>query len=231
MTFLSPIFLISPPQYVKTQAQSLFSSLPSPDAKAVYHLGHILRSAPIRTTFTEATTDPAWNLPRRNLNPAPRTHIDFTAREVRLVLEQAFGGEAAERITAPADPDTGEPKRFLALSVWRPLKTVRRDPLGYADGRSVDPSADLVPLRRTYPDGREGENVVVKSRARGRTHDWYWLSEQAPDEVVVLKLCDSLQTALDKGWVGQVPHASFQLEGQEERPVRESVEVRVVLEW
>jgi hypothetical protein len=183
------------------------------------HLGHILRGALPRTDFS-GPTDPAWNKPDRNCAPATRAHIDFTHRGVRRVLEQEFDEETAEQVC-----DSG--RRFVALSIWKPIKTVRRDPLGFCDGRTVD-GEDLVELKRVYPDGREGENVVVKARRKERgVHDWYWISGQEPEEVVVLKLFDSEEV---EGWCTQTPHASFSLEGMEEvREPRESVEVRVVV--
>lgn len=118
-----------------------------------------------------------------------------------------------------------------------------RDPLGFCDGSTVD-REDLVPLPRVYPDGREGENVLVMAptagRQRGRegetaVHDWYWIEEQRPEEVVVLKLFDSEEVVPGGHGAGekrctQTPHASFGLEGGEEvLEPRESVEVRVVV--
>ena len=90
---------------------------------------------------------------------------------------------------------------------------VRRDPLGFCDGRTVDPE-DLVPLQRLYLDGRQGENVVVKARREEKgVHDWYWISGQTVNEVVMLKLFDSEER---QGRCTQTPHASFSLEGMEE---------------
>jgi hypothetical protein len=195
----------------------------SPELKSILHLGHILRGALPRTDFS-GPTDPAWNKPDRNCAPATRAHIDFTHRGVRLVLEQEFTPELATQVCESGD-------RFVALSIWKPIKTVQRDPLGFCDGRTVD-KEDLVPLQRVYPDGKEGENLVVKARREGRgVHDWYWISGQEPDEVVVLKLFDSEE--LDgEGRLRctQTPHASFSLEGiGEVLEPRESVEVRVVV--
>ena len=192
----------------------------SPELKEMLHLGHILRGALPRTDFSAATTDPAWNKPARNCAPATRAHIDFTHRGVQLVLEQEFGEETAKRVCESR-------RRFVALSIWKPIKDVKRDPLGFCDGRSVDPD-DLVPLQRLYPDGREGENVVVKAREEERgVHDWYWISGQRVDEVVMLKLFDSEER---QGRCTQTPHASFSLEGMGEvLEPRESVEVRVVV--
>jgi hypothetical protein len=81
-------------------------------------------------------------------------------------------------------------------------------------------------LGRVYPDGKEGENVVVKAPGEHRgAHDWYWILAQRVDECVALKLFDSEEA---EGRCTQTPHASFTLEsGEELKGVRESVEVRV----
>lgn len=139
------------------------------------------------------------------------------------MLAQEFDDSTAARVC-----DSG--RRFVALSLWKPLKTVRRDPLGFCDGRTVD-KEDLVVLGRVYPDGKEGENVVIKARREDRgVHDWYWISAQGVEECVALKLFDSEEA---EGRCTQTPHASFTLEGSEEveevEEVRESVEVRVVV--
>src|SRR5206468_3753279 len=84
----------------------------------------------------------------------------------------------------------------------------------------------------TDPAWREGENVVVKARREGRgVHDWYWISGQEPDEVVLLKLFDSEELDGEgRPRCTQTPHASFSLEGIDEvLEPRESVEVRVVV--
>jgi hypothetical protein len=192
--------------------------------KSIFHLGHILRGALPRTDFS-GPTDPAWNKPDRGCAPATRVHIDFTHRGVYLVLAQEFNPDLASQVC-----ESG--RRFVALSIWKPVKQVRRDPLGFCDGRTVD-REDLVPLQRVYPDGREGENVLVKARSGSGMHDWYWISGQRVDEVVVLKLFDSEEEGPGGGRCTQTPHASFSLEGdpaeEEVKEPRESVEVRVVV--
>jgi len=212
---------------------------PSPSISQAHHLGHILRGAPRRTDFSESAevpTDPAWNKPNRGAAPAPRVHIDFTRRGVHLVLIQAFGEEIADSVTKSG-------RRFMCFSIWRPIKTVKRDPLGICDSRSVK-AGELVKLERLYPDGKRGENVVVKATenlseegpygVRECKHEWYWMSEQTPEEVLVIKIFDSAEASeewerIEGGRVGVAPHASFHLDGTEGEAVRESIEIRVVV--
>lgn len=201
-----------------------------PGITAIHHLGHIIRSAPKRTDFSEQAdipTDPAWNKPDRGAAPAPRVHVDFTRLGVYLVLVQAFGEEVADAITKGGG-------RFMAFSIWRPIKTVRRDPLGICDARSVN-VGELVPLKRLYPDGKTGENVVVRAVVgEGMTcrHRWYWMSGQTPDEALMIKIFDSEDEHWESGgMVGVGPHCSFHLDGTDEEDVRQSIEVRVVVRF
>lgn len=190
-----------------------------PQSSTIIFLGHIVRSTPRKTDFS-GPTDSAWNKPDKGQAPAPRVHIDFTRRGTYLVLVQALGEEEACRIT-------GSGRRYMVLSIWRPIKTVKRDPLGVCDARTVE-DHDLVPLGRIYPDGKEGENIVVRAGAVGEEckHKWYWMSEQRPEEVLMIKIFDS---QADEGRVTGTPHASFEIACDEDEPPRESIEVRAVV--
>lgn len=201
-----------------------------PSITAIYHLGHIIRSVPKRTDFSpdaDIPTDEAWNKPNRGAAPAPRVHIDFTKEGVHLVLIQAFGEEAANSITKR---DT----RYMAFSIWRPIKTIQRDPLGICNAESVK-AGELVPLKRLYPDGKTGENVVVKAvEVEGQIceHEWYYISGQTPEGVLMIKIFDSEDDDWQQGGTVRVgPHCSFHLKGTDDEAVRESIEVRVVVSY
>ena len=182
-------------------------------------LPHLMRSTLRRTDFS-GPAEPAWNLPVRGVPPVPRVHVDFTRRGTHLALAQELGEQDALSITASG-------RRYLVISVWRPIKPVRRDPLGVCDGATVD-DEDLEPLPRLYPDGQEGENIIVNAGKEGVdcSHKWYWMSNQQPDEVLLIKIFDS-ETA--NGRVMRSPHASFEIECDEDEPPRESIEIRAVL--
>jgi hypothetical protein len=190
-----------------------------PALKQIVLLGHIVRSALRKTDFS-GSTDSAWNKPDRGQAPAPRVHIDFTRLGTHLVLVQALGEEEASRITRSG-------RRFIVLSIWRPIRTVKRDPLGVCDASTVEDD-DLVPLKRIYPDGKEGENIVVKAGAVGSEckHKWYWMSNQRSDEVLMIKVFDSEAAS---GRVTGTPHASFEIACSEDELPRESIEVRAVV--
>ncbi|CAK7206507.1 hypothetical protein SEUCBS139899_009303 [Sporothrix eucalyptigena] len=200
-----------------------------PQTTKIHHLGHIVRGAVLQTDFSKPA--PAWNKPNRGIAPAPRVHIDFTREGGFLVLAQAFGKELSDEVRARG-------RRVLCFSIWRPLSTVRRDPLGVVDCNSVH-EADLFKLARIFPDGARGENVVVK--ANGRTlpesrpcgHKWHYMNEQTSQDLLIIKTSDTGDCDWEMtpgGRVGSSPHASFALPGTENEPIRESVEVRCIIE-
>jgi hypothetical protein len=115
--------------------------------------------------------------------------------------------------------------RWMVINAWRPLKTIRKDPFAVMDARSV-PESDLVPLKRIMPNGKEGENYIVKAGDEGM-HKWYYLHEQRPEEVLVFKIFDSDASCLARC----TPHSSFTYPGTEEMPTRESIEVRAVIHY
>jgi hypothetical protein len=80
-------------------------------------------------------------------------------------------------------PDEAEgllKKRFQIINVWRPIKTIYKDPLGMADAHSV-PDSDLLGTALIYPD-RRGETYSVLPNPK---HQWYYKYGQRPDEVCV----------------------------------------------
>jgi hypothetical protein len=104
--------------------------------------------------------------------------------------------------------------------VWRPIKTITRDPLTLADAHSV-PDSDLVPAKLIYPD-REGETYAVKPNAK---HQWYFKYGQRPDEPLFIKCYDSV----DDGRARRIPHTAFVDPAHENDAPRESIEARTLV--
>lgn len=81
--------------------------------------------------------------------------------------------------------------------------------------------ADLVPTRLIYPD-REGGVCSVKHNPG---HKWYYLSDQTPDEVTLIKCFDS-----DTDKARLTPHSAFSDKTSPvDAPQRQSVEVRALV--
>ena len=68
--------------------------------------------------------------------------------------------------------------RHQIINVWRPIKTIFKDPLAVADAHSV-PESDLVPVPLIYPN-RSGETLTVLPNPE---HRWYYAYGQLPEEV------------------------------------------------
>lgn len=114
--------------------------------------------------------------------------------------------------------------RYQIINAWRPIRTIRKDPLAVADANSVSDD-DLVPVKLIYPD-REGETCSVKKWKEGDNgHKWYYLNEQTPEEVLLIKCFDSKSD----GRARRVPHTSFIDEEREGDEARQSIEVRALV--
>ncbi|KFY72577.1 hypothetical protein V499_07290 [Pseudogymnoascus sp. VKM F-103] len=136
--------------------------------------------------------------------------------------------------------------RYAAYSVWRPLKTVQRDPLCIAPRRTdtgelVEYPYDLrVPgnaglggdfLREVALLGVQGEDVGVGSAVDAGALNWYYVSKQTREEVLVIKFFDS--AALGRGEEeAEAPwHGSPDIGDVCGEEARESIEVRVIAFW
>ena len=90
--------------------------------------------------------------------------------------------------------------RVQVINLWRPINHPVYDaPLAVADARSVQ-SSELVPSDLIYQH-RVGEtyNVIFNPE-----HRWYYVKEQRPDEVLLLKCYDSRDDV-----ARFAPHTSF----------------------
>ena len=111
--------------------------------------------------------------------------------------------------------------RVRLINVWRPIgNAVAHHPLGVADYRTLPHSA-LVSSRHIYAD-REGATFAVK-------HDeglkWYYLADQTPDEVTLIKCFDSEESV-----ARLTPHTAFvDKTSPKEAPQRQSIEVRCLV--
>ncbi len=140
-----------------------------------------------------------------------RVHIDQSYRASLSRVEHHLPSDAAALLQG----------RVQIINVWRPIRTVQRDPLAVADARSV-PDADLVPTPLIYP-GRQGETYQVRHNPG---HRWFYKSGLSPGEVLLIKCFDS---KVD-GRARRVPHTAFvDPEAGEDVPARESIEVRALV--
>ena len=118
-------------------------------------------------------------------------------------------------------------RHWQVVNLWRPLATIKKDPLCVADYTTV-PQSDLAAIE--YPRGptKDVENYWVNSGLEdGQAdedlrHKWYYMHEQTPDEVLLFKTYDSDEGAKTKG----VSHSAVRVDGTDDVPTRQSIEMR-----
>jgi hypothetical protein len=138
--------------------------------------------------------------------------------------------------------------RYAAYSIWRPIKKVGRDPLALAPTKNVNTTnGDLVywPYENKIPGDPELGGDFLKEYAmlgvRGESPEsgshssnylqWYYLSEQEPEEVLFIKLFDSAALGDDSEEAGAPWHASPEIRGVAGNHARESIELRILAFW
>jgi len=142
--------------------------------------------------------------------PVNRVHIDQSYAASKSRVPHHLPDEAEELLKT----------RYQIINVWRPIKTIYKDPLTVADAHSV-PESDLVGVALIYPD-RQGETYTVRPNP---DHKWHYLYGQTPEEVLLIKCFDS---KLD-GRARRVPHTAFVNPDTVNEYSRESIEVRCLV--
>lgn len=181
--------------------------------------------------------------------PSAKVHLDYTPRGARTHIRHyhpQFAAAAADIIHAEdallaaghdlkATYRESNGPRWAIYSIWRPLKTVRRDAIAVSDQRTIRPD-DYVPTVMKFPylgqPGVTGTHDIDSYLSRySESHRWYWVEEQKPEDVVVITFYDS-HAERDGGLAsGGVLHSSVELPGTEDLEMRESLEVRCLCIW
>ncbi|CCF32719.1 methyltransferase CmcJ [Colletotrichum higginsianum] len=146
------------------------------------------------------------------LRPSPTVHVDQSPEGVlhRVLLH------------LPEEAPFLLQGRVRVINVWRPIENPVQDyPLACCDSTSVL-DEDLVEcdhVRRRF----KGSNLYTHHR---EGHKWYYLGEQRPDEVLLIKMFDSDSSVSAQ----RCPHVSFRhpLAPPDAKP-RRSIEVRALV--
>jgi hypothetical protein len=151
------------------------------------------------------------NLLANNRAPAHSVHSDFSVPGAFRMLETTI-------------PDEEERKQLLngrveIINVWRPLKTVERDPLAVCDWTTLDRN-DIIRHRLVLPTGWNELGKYVFNPAQ----KWCYLSAQQPHEALVFRQFHS-HTA-DEGGMS-LPHTAFVDPDSVDGPARESIEIKM----
>ncbi|KAE9976172.1 hypothetical protein BLS_002179 [Venturia inaequalis] len=137
-------------------------------------------------------------------------HLDrFSAEDAAKELIIKHTGSDAESLLKG---------RYQVMNIWRPIKTILKDPFGIA---SAVPESDLVYMPYTTPE-ETGVKFGVKYRPY---HQWYYKYKQEPNEVLLFKAFDTETSCKET----RVPHTAFSDADEEDKAPRESIEARALL--
>jgi len=144
--------------------------------------------------------------------PVPRVHVDHTAKSGPQRVRDLLPDEANQLLRG----------RMQIINLWRPIRGPLRDaPLAVCDAQTVKPE-QLVPTDLVYPN-RIGETYSVTF---DRGHRWFYVSEMAADEVLLLKCYES---EVD-GRARFAPHTAFTDPTTPANALpRESIELRALV--
>ena len=189
-------------------------------------------------------------LPGSARAPVQAVHVDQTpaAADVR-VRRHVEDPEEAERLLKG---------RYQLINVWRPIENPASDhPLAVIDWRSTK-ADEFVPVNLLYPKRPEGETDTDDRgkearpdestwastegyEARGETmrvlpseaHEFYYVKDMTPDEVMLLKCYDSHGEGRPDGKQGialRTPHSAFEdPHTPKDAKPRQSIEVRCLV--
>ncbi|KAI1170658.1 hypothetical protein F4777DRAFT_104739 [Nemania sp. FL0916] len=149
---------------------------------------------------------------RATRGPLFRAHVDQSYDGAELVLRRYFPEEADDLLK----------RRYQIINVWRPIRTVHKDPFAVADASSV-PDSDLLAAAILYPKGSKDETWTMLPND---AHRWFYKNEQKPDEVLLIKCFDS---AVRPGLARRVPHSAFEDPEMADHERRESIEARALV--
>ncbi|WPH04153.1 Hypothetical protein R9X50_00703900 [Acrodontium crateriforme] len=191
---------------------------------------------------------------RRRTKDAPRQPVQ------QVHVDQTPGAAAARvRRHLPENEVEGLLNgRYQIINVWRPIENPATDfPLAVIDWRSTSPS-DFIPVDLMYPkradsahddDDRGKEKLPSEEtlystegyEPRGETlavapngsHQFYYMKDMTPDEVMFLKCFDSYGQGMPSGKQGiavRTPHTAFiDPQTPKDAPGRQSIEVRCLV--
>ena len=147
--------------------------------------------------------------------PGNRVHNDQTfVSGPRRVRDHLPADEAQARLE----------KRHAIINFWRPIgHAVQNWPLAMCDAQSISPG-DLIPTDLVYPD-KVGETY---SFVFNPAHRWYYFPDQAPEEVLLLKIFDSRTD----GTARLTAHTAFDdPTSPPDALPRRSIELRTLVFW
>ncbi|KAJ9604891.1 hypothetical protein H2200_010280 [Cladophialophora chaetospira] len=175
----------------------------------------------LRENRRAPTTDKLGNIhiPTELLVPAHFVHLDQTLKTAIEYAEEYMPPESSSRWPLGQG-------RLRIFNVWKPLDNPVYDcPLAVCDGSSINRASDLI-VCDNVTKARVGELILPLYNPRA---EWWYLSEQTPNEVVIMKIVDSAQDE-DEIRASCCPHTAFDVPGFDPNsPPRRSIEMRALV--
>jgi hypothetical protein len=146
--------------------------------------------------------------------PANFVHLDYTAVSAPQFLR--WSADAAG-ITLPSF------RRFVAFQTWRAVSSAPQDSaLAICDGRTVGDSDSVVFDSVLGAEGEPGKVFEARFCRYGGSHQWYYLSDMAMDDLLLFKGFDSdiphsmnaMHSAFDNPLAGSNPVARRSVEAR-----------------
>ena len=171
----------------------------------------------------DRTEDQARKNPGVNANYANLVHNDLNDNSGRVrcreLLTQNLRNFGRTQTYSAAQADAKMSRRFMSINLAKPMHTVQQNPFVLC----AWPSFSRQPYITNYRvyDDRVGETTAFTYSPE---HEWYWLPQQAPNEVSLLKCYDSVIDGSVSRWSFHT--ACIDHTAEPDAPCRKNVVVR-----
>ncbi|KZL83682.1 catalyzes late reaction in the cephamycin biosynthetic pathway [Colletotrichum incanum] len=155
---------------------------------------------------------------KETLGPLYNVHVDQSAAAAEPLALRWLGDETAKLLAKP---------RFQIINMWRPCKTITRDPFAVSDATTI-PESDYIKVPFIYPNRTSELLEVCPATDPEKPHRWYLKNRQQTDDVVLFIQAD---TTKRRGVVRRCPQATFKdlrVNELQESP-RLSIEIRAMV--
>ena len=147
----------------------------------------------------DRTEDQDNKNPGVNAGYANLVHNDLNDNSGRVrcreLLTQNLRNFGREQHYTEAQADAKMARRFMSINLAKPMETVRQNPFVLCAWPSFADQAYITNYR--IYDDRVGETTRFTHRPE---HEWYWLPQQQPHEVSMLKCYDSVTDGSVSRW-------------------------------
>ena len=147
----------------------------------------------------DRTEDQDNKNPGVNANYANLVHNDLNDNSGRVrcreLLTKNLRNFGREQYYSEAEADAKMSRRFMSINLAKPMQTVRQNPFVLCAWPSFSDQSYITGYR-VYDD-RVGETTRFTYRPE---HEWYWIPEQTPTEVSMLKCYDSVTDGSVSRW-------------------------------